>query len=627
LKSLKLSIILGVTGNHATIDSDIMRSLQTINASCKSECELILVYENSAWLNTPLNQLLPIRVKCEFSAQSADSQNLAILFNTGAAIARSDYLLFLWPGCELSSVGLANIFQQIDQEKRPDAFISPKMEILEKYGIDGNYFLDNFFTHFSSCENVLMVPQAVIQKRFFEQTGGFSTSKLLGVDFQREYFMRAYKIGCIITSTKPICLNVPEVGTINDTNLSRFVSQAFAVRCGFRGKFEMDEERKFIRDLPENNAKRLLVEFERIDYDIPNQRPLRVVLVSGAWEYHHNKLAFYNFFKILEGDRKLTFIPRLDRVITPGRDLSAADLVIICRGRSGNILKILDYCERFSIPVLYMIDDNWLVIGKDYPELYANIFAPGRLDYEVFIECLRRSSAVLVYNRVLEEDIKPYAQRVFRISANIAIKDFSINQDFTIPDEVLNLLEWREQSKGVVIGYAGSARFTDLAFRALEQASNDPNLNVRILLFGNLLPEHLKLFKGKTVTLPFTCYETYAHIMTIIHPDILVAPLENNRTSMSKCPNKYLEYSISGSAGIYSSIYPYNEVVNNRVNGLLVPKDGSEKDWLAAIKELVGDKPLRNSIIQSAKQDVLDNYETEKVLPQFLAVLGELVGD
>ena len=499
------------------------------------------------------------------------------------------------------------------------------MEILAKYGVDGKYFADNFFTHFTSCENVVTLAQAIIHKQLFELTGGFSISMLLGTDFQRDFFLRAKKMGSTMTATLPICQNVPDLKTIMDDKFSRYVSQAFMVRCGLKRECNSDEEKNFILDLPENNIRELPELLKENNYYPPEQPPLRIVLVSGAWEYHHNKLTFYNYFKLLEGKRKLTFIPRLDRIIAPESDLLAADLVIISRGRSENILKIIDYCEHSNIPALYMIDDNWLAIGEDYPELYGNLFAPGKPDYEVFIESLKRCSAVVLYNRILEEDIKPYAQRVFRIPPNIYADDFAGSRNLTLPDEVQNLLEWRKQSEGTIIGYAGSARFTDVAFRALAQASDDPSLKIRVFLFGTFLPDHLKLFKGKPTILPFTSYESYAHIMNRLTPDIMVAPLENNRTSMSKCPNKYLEYSISGSAGVYSDIYPYNETVKHRLNGLLVSTDAGEKSWLDAIKELIEDKKLRIDIIHSAKQDVLENYETKKVLPKFLAMLDQLV--
>lgn len=626
MKPFKLSIILGVTGTYSTIDGDVMRTLRSINLINQLEFELILVYERPAWLNTPLHQMLPIKIECDFKTLCVDSKNLAFLFNSGSAIALSDHLLFLWPGCELSETGLTSLYKRIDQEDGTNILIFPNMQMLGKYGIDGKYFVDNFFTHVVSCENVVTIPQSLIHKRLFEQLGGFSTSMLLGEDFHREFFLKAAKFGSITAITGQICQYVPEIETIISNKFSKYISQSFAVRCGFKGRCDENEEREFMRDIPENDAKGFPDLYEGSRRFSPEHRPLKIVLVSGIWEYHHNKLTFYNYFNLLEGVGKLTFIPRLDRVIVPENDLFAADLVIISRGRSQNILKVLDHCERFNIPVLYMIDDNWLVIGKDYPELYGTLFGPGSLDYEIFIECLRRSSAVLVYNRVLEEDVKAYAQRVLRIPANIYTDDFGENQNFILSGEVQELLEWRKQSSGLILGYVGSARFTDVAFRALAKISADPDINIKIFLFGNLLPEHQKLFKNNPIILPFTTYETYAHTMGALNPDILVAPLENNRTSMSKCPNKYLEYAISGSAGLYSNIYPYNEFIKHRVNGILMPTDAGENNWQDAIKELVEDKKLRTDIINSAKQDVLLNYETSKILPEFLSMLDQLQG-
>ncbi|MCS7073100.1 MAG: glycosyltransferase, partial [Bacteroidia bacterium] len=191
-------------------------------------------------------------------------------------------------------------------------------------------------------------------------------------------------------------------------------------------------------------------------------------------------------------------------------------------------------------------------------------------------------------------------------------------------DKILDLQEWRKHSQGLLIGYAGSARFVDTAFQALANVAIDPTLNVKLLLFGNVLPSHQKFFETKSVKFPFVEYEEYVQIMRFIKPDILVAPLEKNRTSMSKCPNKYLEYAIIGSAGIYSDVYPYSEFITHRSNGLLVPPDASVSEWTNAIVELIRDNNLRTKISSTARLDVMNNYETRKVLPLFLDVIQQV---
>ena len=85
---------------------------------------------------------------------------------------------------------------------------------------------------------------------------------------------------------------------------------------------------------------------------------------------------------------------------------------------------MLDYCRRQSIATIYMIDDNWFWVGKDWPDPYASIFAPGLPEYEMFLACLRECDAVMVYNDVLAEDVRPHARRVIRLPANVRPADF-----------------------------------------------------------------------------------------------------------------------------------------------------------------------------------------------------------
>ena len=84
---------------------------------------------------------------------------------------------------------------------------------------------------------------------------------------------------------------------------------------------------------------------------------------------------------------------------------------------------MLDYCQRQSIPTLYMIDDNWFSVGKDWPDLYASIFAPGLPEFEMFLTCLRTCDAVMVFSNVLAEDVRPYANQVMCLPANVQPAD------------------------------------------------------------------------------------------------------------------------------------------------------------------------------------------------------------
>jgi glycosyltransferase involved in cell wall biosynthesis len=355
--------------------------------------------------------------------------------------------------------------------------------------------------------------------------------------------------------------------------------------------------------------------------------PCKLAVTGGIWEYAHNHLCFYNYFRLLESRGLFTYVPLLDLTLDPERDLTGVDAVIISRGRHPNVLRALEHCRLRSIPTIYMIDDNWFSVGKDWPREYGHIFAPGMPAYEVFITCLRESDAVLLYNQVLEEDVARYARRIIRLPVNVSQNDFSAplgNSRLAQPVE--DLLQWRARTGGLIIGYVGSPRYTDAAFRAMASVARKRPGRARIVLFGTMAPEHSEMLEGIATSLPYVPYEEYAAAMGRMAPDVLVAPLEDCRTSRSKCPNKYLEYSVAGAAGVYSGIPPYSEVVRDGSNGLLVATE-DESAWLSAILSLVDNAPLRKRLASAAREDVLSTYETAVVAPAFVDAVLSIVRD
>jgi glycosyltransferase involved in cell wall biosynthesis len=282
-----------------------------------------------------------------------------------------------------------------------------------------------------------------------------------------------------------------------------------------------------------------------------------------------------------------------------------------------------------------MIDDNWFSIGKDWLDPpYASIFSPGLPHYEMFLSCLRECDAVIVYNDVLAEDVGQHAQRVVRLPANVRPADFAAPlRHPELQEKIAALRDWRQQTGGLLAGYAGALRYRDGAFQALASASqhNSPlprtgegRPPVKVVLFGRVSPQQLKFFDNRAVVLPFVGYDAYAAALGALEPDILIAPLDRSRTSQSKCPIKYLDYSVAGAAGVYSDNSPYAQVIVDGKTGLLVREDDAAA-WGAAIERLVLDADLRRSIVSAARRDIQDNYDTAVVAPAFAAALCSVI--
>ena len=144
------------------------------------------------------------------------------------------------------------------------------------------------------------------------------------------------------------------------------------------------------------------------------------------------------------------------------------------------------------------------------------------------------------------------------------------------------------------------------------------------MLFGFLSQEQKDLFRGNSVIIQYVVYSDYAAIMGELRPDILIGPLQKSRTAMSKCPNKYLEYSIVGAVGVYSNMPPYADVITSGENGILV-ENNSEEDWYQALESLLQDERLRKKLSTSAYHNVISEYETGVVVPHFIEALESVI--
>jgi GT2 family glycosyltransferase/glycosyltransferase involved in cell wall biosynthesis len=85
-----------------------------------------------------------------------------------------------------------------------------------------------------------------------------------------------------------------------------------------------------------------------------------------------------------------------------------------------------------------------------------------------------------------------------------------------------------------------------------------------------------------------------------------LAPLA--QTSFNECKSyiKYLDYSATGLVSICSNIAPYQEVITNWQNGVLV--DNSTDAWYDALERLIEDSALRATIRENAYRGFLANH-------------------
>jgi glycosyltransferase involved in cell wall biosynthesis len=254
-----------------------------------------------------------------------------------------------------------------------------------------------------------------------------------------------------------------------------------------------------------------------------------------------------------------------------------------------------------------MLDDNWFSISDEWPE-YKGLFVPGSTLYELFIYCLERADCALTYNELLAEDMRGHCKRIEVLPTNIDLSLFR---------------RARRNRERPLVGYVGSYRSETSAFDALASLVSERD-DFDVFVMSGSLPKSLQDVPRHRVEFnPYVfSYERYAQIISEVAPDVLLAPAGSTRTDASKCPNKYLEISACGAAGIYSDNLPFNRHVVDGRNGLLVENDLAA--WRQGIIRLLEDRELRRRIGSAAAMDVEKHFSTDIVLPRMVRLLTEV---
>ncbi len=102
--------------------------------------------------------------------------------------------------------------------------------------------------------------------------------------------------------------------------------------------------------------------------------------------------------------------------------------------------------------------------------------------------------------------------------------------------------------------------------------------------------------------------------------DIGLYPLWDDAWSRGKCGVKALQFMASGVPVVASAIGMNTEIIQDRVNGLLVHSD---QEGLACLTELLEDASLRRALGAAGRQTVEARYSLQQLTPRFLETIRQ----
>jgi glycosyltransferase involved in cell wall biosynthesis len=637
-RSPSVSVLFAILGEYTQVHRYVAGFLQDLlrSASRLEQIDVVLLVHGEAWHRTlPLAALASRGVKTTVIPSIEELP--AVLFNQGAKVATGDFISFAWPGMDFEAWLASARFFAKTAATQPDAiFLAGHPVSGETHGDQRRSWtfrdsdtIPGFQGGWLEMFDYVPMGSAIVARDFFLGQGGFSCCPLLQRGFWWEFTIRvsrATPINQVDAPPQQQLWSWWEFPLSSDLLISGdLIARRALRRTGAPATVDTTADYSYIEsfagDLPMAARHRLERQLEqwvpqrmvhpvppdpafRIAPGVQRDAPLRILVLGGLNEPAHNQICFYNYFALVEGLGVLTWRGILDSV-AHNSDLDKADLVIFSRSRSERACRLMDYCVKQEIPTVYMLDDNWFSIGSEWPE-YEKIFSPGAPPYEHFRYCLVRANRVLAYNSVLAEDLRPYSQELELLPTNI---------DLTLFPQVPQVVGSRPR-----VGYVGSLRRENSAFAALFDLARERD-DFEVFVMSASIPEPLNsLPRDRLVHRPYIFgYRRYAQVLCEARPSVLLAPLSSTRTDASKCPNKYLEITAASAVGIYSRTAPYDNVVRDRENGLLVDNDVAQ--WKRAISELLDKAQLRKNILEAAARDVRANFSTPAVLPEFLGFL------
>ncbi len=280
-----------------------------------------------------------------------------------------------------------------------------------------------------------------------------------------------------------------------------------------------------------------------------------------------------------------------DETIFPER-VNDADGVVIQRNFpmfQDSYRQIVELARAAGKPIIYETDDLLLELPEQHP-----------------LEDALADSLLPMMRAIAEADLvtvsTPFQANYYGLfnPSIVTLPNYLDENYWRFPP-----LEDPKEGEPITLGYmGGNTHLADLEMivPALEQTLSEHE-NVRLHIWGGKPPEVLlQNSKVEWTRLQLEDYEAFAAYFSQQKADIWLAPLEDTRFNQAKSAIKFLEYSATGGAGVYSRLAPYEQIVSHEQNGLLA---ATLEEWHASIERLIIQPSFRMQLASAARQTAL----------------------
>jgi len=309
---------------------------------------------------------------------------------------------------------------------------------------------------------------------------------------------------------------------------------------------------------------------------------------------------------------------------------STADLALFYRLSSNvEVLQSLAYCRFIGIPTIYEIDD--LVFDEaNFPENFEAY--AGAITEDQYLDL--RAGAALVCHSITKCDygLASTALLSSKLSDLVRTRRAMVHRNGLSEF----LIAFAEKAPGVLsrgnvdpvtIFYgsgtlAHGADFRDLLEPALSRLLSEHSF-LRVSLCGHVDSAALKESFPDQVDHQEYLSDREAYFWMLANSDINVAVLRKNKFNDCKSELKWIEASAFGVPSAVSDVAGFCETLSGGTDVIRVAGDADS--WYRALKQLVEDSSLRESLGSAASRRVAHLYNPSRLGKQLRALLVKVI--
>ena len=291
------------------------------------------------------------------------------------------------------------------------------------------------------------------------------------------------------------------------------------------------------------------------------------------------------------------------------RDLDEADVLVLIRPQNILSVCIAIKAQKAGKFVIVSLDDDLLNLPETMPSV------PWRC--RSLVNSLKNADMVLSSSPHICEKYRKYTKKKRSAYLNTPVAQ----------DELLMVPRQEIDKFPVKLVYAAGVNHNalfDQYIRPSIQKLDEKYGDKISLTFVGTSPDLSQLRTKMKINyqrgMPLEEYRAYMRAQKF---DIGLAPIHDDLFSKCKYFNKYIEYTLVGTAGIYSNCEPYTFVIKDGVNGFLA--DNTVESWCETICRVIDNAYLRSACIAEARAHLSREFNSDAIKVKLLTDVPELI--